>query len=392
MCVDNHDEQDLLNELEALLEDSVRRQLVADVPVGILLSGGVDSSLITAMAVRATSKVKTFTVGFPGAGKYDETAHARLIARYFDTEHIELNASAIIPNLLPKLARQYDEPIIDSSMIPTYLLSQLVRQHCTVALGGDGGDELFGGYMHYNRLLWTHDKFRWMPAAMRKALAYGAKTILPLGFKGRNWLQSLSCNLDSCLPLIAAHFDGAARQQLMGGGEGRFWPLVSEGIWNSRIPLDYDLLQRATRMEFENYMPEDILVKVDRASMLNSLELRSPLLDYRIIEFAFGRVPSNLKATALQRKIFLKKLAARVLPAEFDKQRKQGFSIPFSDWLQKGPWRDYFCDILLNGQCMFDKKAISRLIRNQDLGMSNHERLFGLVLFELWRREYHVSL
>jgi len=389
---DSRDEQGLLDELEALLEDAVRRQLVADVPVGVLLSGGVDSSLITAMAVRASSQVKTFTVGFTGFGKYDETEHARLIARHFGTEHIELNAGQVSPDLLPLLARQYDEPMVDSSMIPTYLVSQLVKQHCTVALGGDGGDELFGGYAHYNRLLWTKEKIGWMPLALRRAIAYSAGAVLPSGFKGRNCLQSLGCDLNHALPLAAVLFDGAARRKLMNGASGAHWPLVAERIWGSRVPAADDFLQRITRMDFENYMAEDILVKIDRASMLNSLELRAPLLDYRIIEFAFGRVPSRMKTTSKQRKILLKKLAAQLLPPEFDQQRKQGFSIPLGDWLKSGPWRDCFHEILLDKQCIFDKKAVTGLIRGQDQGRNNNERLFGLVLFELWRREYRMAM
>lgn len=389
----NRDEQDLLHELESLLEDTVRRQLVADVPVGVLLSGGVDSSLITAMAVRASSQVKTFTVGFTGFGKYDESEHARLIARHFNTDHVELNAGQVGPDLLPLLARQFDEPMVDSSMIPTFMVSQLVRQHCTVALGGDGGDELFGGYRHYNRLLWTKEKIGWVPMAMRRAVAYCAEVILPLGFRGRNWLQSLSCDLNRGLPFVGVFFDGEARRQLMRGvTEDTPWPLVAEGIWGLRVPTREDLLQRITRMDFENYMAEDILVKVDRASMLNSLELRAPFLDYRIIEFAFGRVPSLLKTSVNQRKILLKKMTKRLLPPEFDQQRKQGFSIPLSDWLKRGPWRDYFQEILTDNQCLFDNKTVSRLLRSQDRGLNNQERLFGLVMFELWRREYRIEI
>lgn len=384
------DEYGLLNELEALLEDAVRRQLEADVPVGVLLSGGVDSSLITAMAVRASTQVKTFTVGFAGFGKYDETEHARLIARHFGTEHIELNAELVSPNVLQVLAHQYDEPMADSSMIPTYMVSRLVREHCTVALGGDGGDELFGGYAHYDRLLWTGEKFRWIPQLLRKAIASCAGALLPVGYKGRNWLQSLSCDLNCSLPLIASFFDSTMRHQLVGGG--RAWPLVAEDFRQSRIPTVDDLLQRATRMEFENYMAEDILVKIDRASMLNSLELRAPMLDYRIIEFAFGRVPSYLKTTTSNRKIILKKMAAKLLPPEFDQQRKRGFSIPLADWLKSGPWRDYFHEILLDRQCLFDRRTVIGLIRGQDQGRYNQERLFGLMLFELWRREYKMSL
>ena len=384
------DEQVLSDELEGLLEDAVRQQLEADVPVGVLLSGGVDSSLITAMAARVSSRVRTFTVGFPAFGKYDETGHARLIAKNFGTNHLELNADSVGPDLLPTLARQYDEPMADSSMIPTYLVSQLVRQHCKVALGGDGGDELFGGYPHYNRLLWTKARSKCMPSALKGAIAWGATLALPTGFKGRNWLRSLSCDLDSGVPLIATFFDDVERKQLMHGTSAS-WGLVAESVWRSCVPTVDGLLQRATRMDFENYMAEDILVKVDRASMLNSLEVRTPMLDYRIIEFAFGRVPSNLKATTKQRKILLKKLAGRVLPAEFDQKRKQGFSIPLAEWLKHGAWRNRFFEILEDPQCLFDKKAVRKLIRGQDHGMHNQERLFGLVLFELWRREYRMA-
>jgi asparagine synthase (glutamine-hydrolysing) len=204
----------LLSELDALLEDSVRRQLVADVPVGVLLSGGVDSSLVTAMAVRAAAKVKTFTIRFPGFGKYDETEHARLITSHFGAEHTELDAGAdeSSVDLLPLLARQFDEPIADSSMIPTYLVSGLTREYCTVALGGDGGDELFGGYRHYSRLLRMQRTLGRNPGALRLPVARAAECLLPVGFKGRNWLQGLEVDLRVNLPWIASHFDRGAPQ------------------------------------------------------------------------------------------------------------------------------------------------------------------------------------
>ena len=388
----NYNEPELLNELEALLEDAVLHQLQADVPVGLLLSGGVDSSLITAMAVRASNQVKTFTVGFSEFHNYDESKHARLIAEHFGTEHTELDIGSISPDLLPLLANQYDEPMMDSSMIPTYLISQLIRQHCTVALGGDGGDELFAGYTHYNRLLWMQENFEKMPQKLKSATANIFGKIMPVGLKGRNWLQALSCDLNSDLPLISSFFDRKTRQELMNSGMDSTWQLVAENIRASRIPLSNDLLQRATRMDFENYMVEDILVKVDRASMLNSLEIRAPLLDYRIIEFAFGRVPSYLKATKSKRKILLKQLAAKLLPPEFDQHRKQGFSIPLAYWLKSGPWRDYIQEILYDEQCLFNRKTIMKLMREQDRGMNNQERLFGLAMFELWRRNYQISL
>jgi asparagine synthase (glutamine-hydrolysing) len=383
------DEADLLDELEVLLEDSVRKQMVADVPVGVLLSGGMDSSLVTAMAVRASSNVQTFTIGFPGHAKLDETEYARLIARHFGTRHTELMVEDVTADLLPLLARQFDEPMVDSSMIPTFLVSKLVRQHCAVALGGDGGDELFGGYRHYSRLQWMQKKMGRLPLRLRRGLALAAEKCLPVGFKGRNWAQGLGVDLVHGLPLSATCFDVATRQRLMRPHPN--WYPVAEAIRSNNVPSDPDLLQRATRMDFANYLAEDILVKVDRASMLSSLEMRAPLLDYRLIEFAFGKVPSRLKATSMEKKIMLKRLAARLLPPEFDQQRKQGFSIPMNEWLKKGSFRDLFWDVLKSDDCFFDRKTVDSLLVGQDRGRSNGERLIALVQFELWRREYQVG-
>jgi asparagine synthase (glutamine-hydrolysing) len=381
----------LLDELEGLLEDSVRRQLVADVPVGVLLSGGVDSSLVTAMAARAAPRVKTFTIRFRGHDRYDETEHARLIARHFATEHIELDAGETTVELLPLLARQFDEPVVDSSMIPTYLLSRLVRRHCTVALGGDGGDELFAGYHHYNRLLWMRRRLGWIPRNLSRLLAAAGTAVLPVGFKGRNWLAGLETDLRTDLPLIATCFDRSTRELLMGALGP--WTTVAETIWKSRVSCVTDLLQRATRTDFENYLAEDILVKVDRASMLNSLEVRAPLLDYRVIEFAFGKVPACLKATSNARKVLLKKLAGRVLPPQFDRSRKQGFAIPLASWLQAGSWQTFFRDVLLGSDSvLLERREVCKLLDAQAKGLRNSERLFALTLFELWRREYGVLL
>jgi len=383
------DETDLLDELEGLLQDSVNRQLVADVPIGVLLSGGVDSSLITAMAARNSNKVKTFTIRVPGDNNLDETEHARLIARNFNTEHIELEAQPNRVDLLPQLAKQFDEPMADSSMIPTYLVSELVREHCTVALGGDGADELFGGYHHYSRLLWMQSYLGRVPYPLRKFISYTAERLLPVGFKGRNWLQGLGTDLSNGLPLIGSFFDATTRRNLM--LECSDWSTEAESFFRRRIPYSTDLLQRATRMDFKNYLAEDILVKVDRTSMLNSLELRAPFLDHRILEFAFGKVPSDLKATKYDKKILLKRLAKRLLPPEFNLQRKQGFSIPLAKWLEVGEFRELFHDVLLDSQCSFDNQVVRDLLKGQDRGRCNGERLYSLVMFELWKREYSVS-
>lgn len=381
---------ELVDELDGLLSVAVRRQLVADVPVGVLLSGGMDSSLVAAMAARASPRVKAFTVSFPGHGKLDEAHHAKLVADHFGMDHTVLEAEDALVELLPSLATQSDEPLIDSSIIPTFLVSRLVRQHCTVALGGDGGDELFGGYSHYDRLLRLARYTDWAPQPLRSAAGWLAGRVLPVGTPGRNWLQALSVDLRSGVPLIAQYFDAGSRRRMM---RPPGWPLVAECFMDQRAVHQGDLIQRATRSDFETYLAEDILAKVDRASMWNSLEVRAPMLDVSLVEFAFGKVPSRLKTTAAGRKILLRKLATRVLPPAFDRERKQGFSIPLSSWLQTPGWLGLFRDVLLDpGQTLFDHGFVEGLFVGQARGRSNGERLFGLVMFELWRRHYGATI
>lgn len=384
------DEHYLLEELESLLLDSVGRQLIADVPVGILLSGGMDSSLITAMAVRRSNQVRTFSIGFPGQGEYDETIHARLIARHFGTDHLELEARPTSADILPRLAWQFDEPIADSSVVPTWLVNHLVRQHCTVALGGDGGDELFGGYTRYQSLLRMKPWLTRIPIRIRKMIAIGAGYSFPIGLRGRNFLQTFDTDLINSLPVAPGFFDRITRARLMRPFVNH--KFVGEDIVQSLIPHQTDLIQRATRMDFGAYLAEDILVKVDRASMLNSVEVRAPLLDYRLVEFAFRQVPSELKATCGDKKILLKRLANRVLPSSFETNRKQGFSVPLHSWLKGGSFRSLFWDVLSSADCIFDARTVGQLMDGQDRGRSNSERLFALAFFELWRTTHEISI
>jgi asparagine synthase (glutamine-hydrolysing) len=387
-------EEGLVEELHDLLQDSVRRQLVADVSVGILLSGGVDSSLVTAMAAQASSKVKTFTIRFPDYPDYDETEHARLIARHFSTEHTELVAEPTTLELLPKLAWQFDEPVVDSSMIPTYLVSRLVRSECTVALGGDGGDELFGGYMHYGRLLWTQKHLGWIPRPLRTMAAELSAKFLPTGFRGRNYLIGLGEDLRAEAPNVAFLFDREARKKLLPRDlfKAAEKPLSLAQASPHGLVQDGGLVDRVSRTDFQRYLPEDILVKVDRASMLNSLEVRAPFLDYRIIEFAFGMVPSRLKVASNELKVLPKMLGRRVLPEGFSWDRKQGFSIPLPRWLRTD-WREYVEETLLNGRSnLWNPKAVRSLWQGHLRGRSNSERLFGLLMFELWRKTYNIAV
>tara|TARA_B110000444_G_scaffold90697_1_gene85677 strand:- start:15831 stop:17690 length:1860 start_codon:yes stop_codon:yes gene_type:complete len=382
-------EFDLLEELELLLTKSVKNQLVADVPVGILLSGGVDSSLITAIASHIQTNIKTFNVKFTNNTKYDESAHAKLIANKFGTCHTEINANDVSINLIQKLATQYDEPIADSSVIPTYLVCETVRKHCKVALGGDGADELFGGYPHYNRMMWMQKNLDFVPHFLKKFVSNSSGHLLPVGFKGRNWIKSLDLDLKKDVPFISNLFDQKLRAMLLNNNKSINF---GDEVRKRYIIESNDLIERATKLDFKLFLSEDLLVKIDRASMLNSLELRSPFLDKDIIEFAYKKIPSNLKVKNNSRKIILKKLCQKILPESFDLDRKQGFSIPINEWLKKGEWLEYFESILYDNDCIFNQKMTKILIENHKKGFNNSERIFALVMFETWRKSYNLTL
>ena len=383
--------KNLVEKLKLLLEESIESQLVSDVPIGILLSGGIDSSIVTAIASKLSPGIKTFTVNFPDSGKFNERDHARIVADYFKTDHIELDVNPPKASLFKKLARQFDEPITDSSIIPTFLVSELVSDHCKVVLGGDGGDELFGGYEHHSRLLWIQSLRKLLPDIFMSLFSDFLVKRLPQGFKARNWIRAIKYDLENELPLIATYFDKNIRQELV-KNYPKNYQLTSDEIIKKRTPMNGDLIQRLTKMDFQNFLPEDVLTKVDRASMLNSLEIRAPFLDKKIVEFAFSKIPSKLKATHNNKKIILKELAKSILPANFDFGRKQGFSAPINQWLSKSEFRDYFSEVLLHNSCSFDQKVILKLFENQKKGHNNSERLFSLLMFELWRREYKVKI
>lgn len=386
---------DLESELESLLLDSVRLRMIADVPVGILLSGGVDSSLITAMAAQVSAKpVKTFTISFPGHGAYDEGPYARMVAEHFGTDHMELAAEPASVKLLPDLARQYDEPIADSSMVPTYLVSRLVRQHATVALGGDGGDELFGGYPHYS---WIQQQERirgGIPKLLRAAVGDAAAAWMPVGLRGRNYLLGFTADLSKSIAHVNLYFDRVTRARLLR-------PLILQEVLSDGTPEAYRMalcnpayseLRQTCEADFRTTMVDAYLVKVDRASMLNSLEVRLPWLDHRLIEFAFGKVPDRLRATIAERKILPRRLAKRLLPKSLDLTRKQGFSLPLASWL-KGEWGVFMQEVLESADCrLFDPLIVRSMLDGQRRGFSNSARLFALTMFELWRREYRVQL
>ena len=393
---DSPEPAELDKQLEELLRDSVRLRLQADVPVGILLSGGLDSSLITAVAADVCSQpIRTFTITFPGHGPFDEGPHARMVAEHFGTDHTEFVAEPASLDLLPEMARQFDEPMADSSMIPTFLVSRLIRDHATVALGGDGGDELFGGYPHYSSLVQLQSARRFVPSAARATLASAASALLPLGFKGRNYLIGLGTDDRQSISYCNMYFDAASRRRLAPavGRHGAYELRAPEAFKTSLAHGDLPLVTRAMAVDFKTYLVDDILVKVDRSSMLASLEVRSPWLDPRIVEFAFCAVPSAEKIRGTERKVLPRRLAQRLLPIGLDLHRKQGFSLPLTAWF-RGQWGDHVAAVLFDdlGGSPFDRAEIARLLRSQQRGYANTHRLFALVLFELWRRHYRVEV
>jgi asparagine synthase (glutamine-hydrolysing) len=387
--------EDLTDELEVTLSRSVRRQLTADVPIGILLSGGLDSSLITAIAATTCDRqIKTFTVSFPGHGAVDEGPFAKIVADYFGTDHHELVAEPASVSLLPQLARQYDEPLADHSIVPTSMLAKLVKESVTVALGGDGGDELFGGYPHYNFLQRIEKVKKLVPATVRKLASFFASNVLPIGTRGRNHLIGLEGSAARSINSVNVYFDKEYRRSLLSPlYRTGYMPNVStEAKKLSHYNASLNIFQNATRIDFETIMADDYLVKSDRASMLYSLELRAPFLDHNLIEFAFGQLPDNLRATMKERKILLQRLAKRILPPALDIKRKQGFSLPLAAWF-KGEWGSFMTDVLSEADpAIFDKKIIANLIKGQRRGFVNENRLFALTMFELWRREYNIAL
>lgn len=376
-------------ELETLLEAAVRRQMVADVPLGILLSGGLDSSLVTAMAARAASDpVRTFTVTFPGHAAFDEAPHARAIAEYFGTRHTELPAEPQSADTLTLLARQFDEPIGDSAIVPTYLVSRLIRREATVALGGDGGDELFGGYPHYSWLLRQQRVRALVPQPLRAVVASAAAR-LPLGVSGRNHLIGFGDGAGGSISHINLYFDRRTRARLAPGVVGR--AVGAERYRADLAAQPATVLRAAMETDFRSTLVDGYLVKVDRASMLTSLEIRAPFLDYTLVEFAFGRVPDRLRATRDARKILPKRLARRLLPPGFDLARKQGFTMPLGAWFA-GDWGRFMEAVLRESDPrFFDHAVIEQLLAGQRRGRANTGRIFAIAMFELWRREYKVS-
>jgi asparagine synthase (glutamine-hydrolysing) len=381
----------LTDELQQLLTSGVSEQLIADVPLAVLLSGGVDSSLVTAIATRASAhQVRTFTVTLPDYPQFDERRFARAVADYLHTEHVELPLDRSSVDLIQRLAAQYDEPIADSSMIPTYLLAKTVSRHCKVVLGGDGGDELFGGYLAYQSLLRRDPLRSRLPRTVRAWIAAGARLFLPLGAKGRNSLIALDGTAADGIAQSALWMDYADLPRVslrLAGG----LPEQPPKLWRrDLVDAERGLPGAAMAADFRSYLPEDILVKVDRASMLCSLEVRAPFLDRRVIEFAYRRVPNRLRVTTRERKVLLKRLARRLLPPDLDIDRKQGFSIPISQWLTPGIIEAWQSDCREQIQSVLSESVVSRLAKRRHSPAAEHG-LYAAIMLTSWMRQYRIA-
>jgi asparagine synthase (glutamine-hydrolysing) len=378
------------DELERLLENAVSTQLDCDVPTCILLSGGVDSSLLTALAARKTSQVRTFTVRFPGHPAFDETEKARLIARNFNTNHTEIDGVDVQPQVLMDLGNRLDLPINDSSLIPTFLVYEAVSKSCRVAIGGDGADELFGGYKHYSRMLALEPFAQRLSYRSVKRLFEGIKSLFPCNYRFRNWLECFGMDLEQEVPNIREIFSPKEAGNLYNHFEFDIGRYHTE--WRSLSSGHGSLLRNCCASDFQTYLSSSILVKSDRGSMLSSVEARAPFLDRNVIDFAFSKVPDALRATSADRKIILKSLCARLLPPEFDLQRKLGFNLPFGDMIRSGGWRKLVGDVLLDDNGVLDKEFVKNIFNRHMSGINHSDQIFGLFMLSMWIRRNRLSI
>jgi asparagine synthase (glutamine-hydrolysing) len=386
-----------VDELETLLKDAIRQQMMADVPLGAFLSGGVDSSTVVAlMQAQSSRPVKTFTIGFNEAA-YNEAEHAMAVAKHLGTDHTELyvtpeEALAVIPRL-PTL---YDEPFSDSSQLPTFLVSQLARQHVTVSLSGDAGDELFCGYNRYQMTAKLWNRLSAVPLPMRKLVASGLTSISPRSWnkvaaavggllpqsarfantgdklhKGAGVLQSTS--IDALYLSLVSHWTDPASMVIHGDEP----PTLLKG--NARALAGLDDVQRMMALDMLTYLPDDILAKVDRAAMGVSLETRVPFLDHRVVEFAW-RLPAAMKLRNGQTKWALRQVLYRHVPQALIERPKMGFGVPIDDWL-RGPLRDWAESLLDKSRLHNEGFFVPELVR-----IKWHEHLSGQRnwAYQLW--------
>jgi asparagine synthase (glutamine-hydrolysing) len=390
--VRNASEDDLAEELRERLRESVRAHLVSDVPVGVLLSGGIDSSLLTAFAALESGEpVRTFSIGFE-EGSFDERANARLVAERYGTRHRELVLRPDAAMLLPALAEAYDEPFADSSALPTYLVSQLAAQDVKVALSGEGGDELFGGYYTYQADLLA------LRVGRLARLASPLVERLPVSHKAGSFDYRAKRFVRAAhLPPLERHhgwkeiFSPDVRAELT--GRRHAWDPVD--VYRERFAETEgaELLARLQDVDARVYLVDDLLVKTDRASMAHSLEARVPFLDAAVDSFATA-LPTRHKVRWGGKKRLLRRSAGQLLPPEIVRGRKRGFSIPAAAWL-RGELEPFARETLsaetLRRQGYFRPEAVTRLLDDHTAGRVDLSRqLWGLLAFTLWH-EHHVA-
>jgi asparagine synthase (glutamine-hydrolysing) len=398
-------EEDALNHLENLLKQSIAGQMIADVPVGAFLSGGIDSSTIVAlMQTQSSRPVKTFSIGFHEE-IYNEAPYAAAVAKHLGTEHTELYLTPQDAlDVIPKLPSLYDEPFADSSQIPTYLVSKMAREHVTVTLSGDGGDELFGGY---DRYFWANQIIRktgWMPGPVRKVGAAVITSMEPASWdrlfrrlpflmrkerahsshgKRLYKLAEMLSRTDfrSLYQAMLSHWYDPA-SVVLGSHEPSTW----QNDANSQIDLP-DIFIQMMFLDALNYLPDDVLVKVDRASMAVSLESRVPFLDHRVVEFAWS-LPTKMKIRRNKGKWILRKLLQRYIPDSFIDRPKQGFGVPIDSWIS-GPLRPWVEELLsetrLKREGFFDPEPIRARWQEHLTGRRHqHYALWDILMFQAW--------
>jgi len=394
--------RDAATELQQLLDSSVTMRLQSDVPLGAFLSGGVDSSLIAAlMKRRASGPVKTFSIGFPIA-EYNETSHARKVADFLGTEHHEFEVTPSAVTILPKLVWHFDEPFADSSAIPTWYLSQMTREHVTVALSGDGGDELFAGYPRYKAMQMAARLDQ--AGALRTVLASKAWQYLPSSARQksrvRQWkrfsetlrMSPLRRYLD-WVSIFNERRRGALYTddfiaQLPGSDPIEF----IQHPW--RKVAGRDPVTAISLVDLQTYLVCDLMTKVDIASMAHSLECRQPFLDYRVVEFA-ASLPLSYKLHFGRGKRLLRRAFGPLIPSSIWNRRKMGFGVPLDHWF-RGELKEMAHDVLLGPSVQdtgyFRGDEIARLVNEHMTGKFDHAyRLWALLVFEIWRRRWRES-
>jgi asparagine synthase (glutamine-hydrolysing) len=373
-----------------LVQAAVERRLESDVPLGAFLSGGIDSTIIVGLAARLLgTRVRTFSIGFSGDARYDETAYARIAARAFDTEHTEFTLEPSSFELVEELVRHHDGPFGDSSAIPTYVVSRLTRQHVTVALTGDGGDELFCGYV---RFLAAEAAER-IPLAVRQ-IAAGVAQRLPrsavertLFGRARRFLAASALPLDERMANWNSFFADPSlilrRELALDSGAPLAWQRQVFARCRGATPLG-----RVLEHNFRTYLPDDLLVKADRTSMAHGLELRSPFLDTALVEYAGTLPPSYLRRGTTTKRI-LRDAFRELLPPPILTRGKMGFGVPLGTWF-RGGLRDYLHDHLgprSKIDAYLERAAVDRLLDEHARGVADHgQRLWALLTLEIWLR------